>query len=122
MQRLTSSTRHFSPPELGKDFTFTFETVDGAPKIVTLTSADVATSPVRNVKIIDNDGTKVGYMQYNAFEVTAQQPLINAFNQLSAANVDEIIMDLRYNGGGLVLAVCTSWLHAGWYAFHLHVC
>lgn len=41
-------------------------------------------------------------MQYNAFEVTAQQPLINAFNQLSAANVDEIIMDLRYNGGGLV--------------------
>ncbi|UMM04415.1 S41 family peptidase [Vibrio campbellii] len=89
-------------PELGKDFTFTFETVDGAPKIVTLTSADVATSPVRNVKIIDNDGTKVGYMQYNAFEVTAQQPLINAFNQLSAANVDEIIMDLRYNGGGLV--------------------
>ena len=89
-------------PTLGQNYTFTFETVDGAPKVVTLTSADVATSPVRNVKVIDNNGTKVGYMQYNAFEVTAQQPLIDAFNQLSAANVDEIVMDLRYNGGGLV--------------------
>ena len=89
-------------PELGRNYTFTFEAVNGGMKIITLTSSDVATSPVRNVKVIDNNGTKVGYMQYNAFEVTAQQPLINAFNQLSAQNVDEIVMDLRYNGGGMV--------------------
>jgi C-terminal processing protease CtpA/Prc len=89
-------------PELGRNYTFTFEAVNGGMKIITLTSSDVATSPVRNVKVIDNNGTKVGYMQYNAFEVTAQQPLINAFNQLSAQNVDEIVMDLRYNGGGLI--------------------
>lgn len=90
-------------PNLNQDYTFTFESVSGQTKTVTLTATDVVTSPVRNAKVINYNGKKVGYLQYNSFEPSAQTPLINAFNKLSEAQVDEVVVDLRYNGGGLVL-------------------
>ncbi len=98
----TINTTLFSP-EINKEYSFTFETVDGYRKSVILKAADVATSPVRNAKVIEHNGKKVGYLQYNSFEPSAQTPLINAFNKLAEAQVDEIVIDLRYNGGGLVL-------------------
>ncbi|NMU84334.1 peptidase S41, partial [Vibrio parahaemolyticus] len=61
------------------------------------------TSPVKNAKVITHNGMRIGYLQYNSFEPSAQAPLIEAFSTLSAENVDEIVVDLRYNGGGLVL-------------------
>ncbi|MCV5991097.1 hypothetical protein OFO94_34075, partial [Escherichia coli] len=78
-------------PEINKEYSFTFETVDGYRKSVILKAEDVATSPVRNAKVIEHNGKKVGYLQYNSFEPSAQTPLINAFNKLAEAQVDEIV-------------------------------
>ncbi|WP_274882733.1 S41 family peptidase [Vibrio harveyi] len=89
-------------PNNNQDYTFTFLDKNGAVKVVTIKAQDVATSPVKNVKVFNYGDKTVGYMQFNAFEATAQQPLINAFNRLSSSNVDEVVMDLRYNGGGLI--------------------
>ncbi|ENK3145779.1 peptidase S41 [Vibrio alginolyticus] len=90
-------------PDINQDYTFTFESVGGLEKTVTLTASDVMTSPVKNAKVITQNGMRIGYLQYNSFEPSAQAPLIEAFSTLSAENVDEIVVDLRYNGGGLVL-------------------
>ncbi|MDF2152309.1 S41 family peptidase [Vibrio sp. CAU 1672] len=89
-------------PELNTSYQFTFENVDGMPKTVTLTAQDVMTSPVKNATVIEHGDKKVGYIQYNAFEPTAQAPLITAFSMLSEQQIDEMVVDLRYNGGGLV--------------------
>lgn len=90
------------PERAGERHEFVFLSVTGERKAVSMTAANVATTPVQNVKVIETSAGKVGYMQFNSHIVLAQQPLINAIRQFANANVSELIVDLRYNGGGLL--------------------
>ena len=65
-------------------------------------SADVPTSPVQNVKVIDSPRGKVGYLQFNTHIANAQPQLISAINQFNTSGINELVVDLRYNGGGLL--------------------
>lgn len=89
-------------PELGQSYSFTFATRDGAEKIVELTAAEIALSPVKNTKVIEHMGNKVGYLQHNQFISAAQPGLISAFEQFSAQGINQLVIDMRYNGGGLI--------------------
>lgn len=102
------------PSESGKTTNFTFDLVDGSELTVSVTSANIEVSPVQNVRILDTDIGKVGYFQFNTFIRTAQDPLISAFEQFIDNNVTELVIDLRYNGGGLLaLASQLSYMVAG---------
>lgn len=81
--------------------------VDGAVvptgETVELTKAEYAENPVYSVKVIDNGGgSKIGYLMYNGFYGNYDADLNNAFGELKAAGVTELVLDLRYNGGGSV--------------------
>lgn len=91
-----------SPSAVGQSFNFVFESVSGQRKEVTMTSANVASSPVQNVKVLDTAAGKVGYMQFNTYIALAQPQLINAVRQFAEENINELVIDLRYNGGGLL--------------------
>ena len=72
---------------------------------VTVTKAEFALQPVSSrygARIIDDGGRRVGYINLRTFIDTADGQLRNAFAQLRAQGVTEVIVDLRYNGGGLV--------------------
>jgi C-terminal processing protease CtpA/Prc len=72
---------------------------------ITVTKADYSLQPLSNrygAKIIDENGRKVGYLNLRTFITTADSQLRAAFDQFRAAGVTDIIVDLRYNGGGLV--------------------
>lgn len=72
---------------------------------VTIAMADFALLPVSSrygAKVIDDGGKKVGYINLRTFINTAETPLRNAFANFKAQGITEIIIDLRYNGGGLV--------------------
>ena len=86
----------------GASFRFTFERVNGSSFTANLRSAEVATTPVQNVKVLDNAGTKVGYLQFNSHIAIAQPQLIAAVELFAQQNVSELVVDLRYNGGGLL--------------------
>ncbi len=76
-----------------------------AEREATIIQTDYTIDPVSSrygVRIIDDGGRKVGYVNLRTFIVTAEQALRDAFAQLNAAGVTEVIVDLRYNGGGLV--------------------
>ena len=45
---------------------------------------------------------KVGYIVFRNFVEPSYEALDNAFNELLAQGVNELVLDLRYNGGGLV--------------------
>lgn len=94
--------RALFPSATGQSFEFVFESAAGARKTVTMTSANVASSPVQNVRVLDTFAGKVGYVQFNSHIALAQQQLINAVNQFADANINELVIDLRYNGGGLL--------------------
>lgn len=78
----------------------------GATVERSITKTDYALDPVsdRYGLVILNDGPKrVGYINLRTFSVSsASAQLRTAFGQLSAQGVSELIIDLRYNGGGLV--------------------
>ncbi|CAB9493763.1 S41 family peptidase [Alteromonas macleodii] len=102
------------PDEAGTTTSFEFELIDGTTMSVDITSADVSVTPVQNVKVFDTENGKTGYFQFNTFIVTAQEGLIDAFDTFVEQNVTELVMDLRYNGGGrLALASQLSYMVAG---------
>mgnify|MGYP000091051775 CR=1 FL=1 len=102
------------PDEDGQTNSFEFMLNDGSTMSADITSASVALSPVQNVRVINTASARVGYFQFNRFIRAAQPGLISAFNQFVDQNVTELVIDLRYNGGGLLaLASQVSYMVAG---------
>jgi carboxyl-terminal processing protease len=72
---------------------------------VSVTKADFALDPVSNrygAKVLDDGGKKVGYINLRTFIDTADADLRTAFAAFKAQGITEVIVDVRYNGGGLV--------------------
>ena len=84
-----------------------------APRIVTITSSQsITVTPVATSTVIADGGNTVGYLVLNSFSiVSAEKQLIDAVTQFKNANVNELVVDLRYNGGGyLDLANELAWM------------
>ena len=72
---------------------------------VTVTKMDYELLPVSTrygSRILDDNGRRVGYLNLRTFISSADPALRQAFADFRAQGITEIIVDLRYNGGGLV--------------------
>jgi len=69
---------------------------------VTLTNGEYAENPVHKKTVFEIDGQKIGYIMYNSFTSNYNNELNDAFQYLKGENVTDLILDLRYNGGGSV--------------------
>jgi C-terminal processing protease CtpA/Prc len=79
----------------------------------TMTASPVTLTPVRS-SVLNVGGQKVGYILFNDHVLTAEAPLINAFDALRTAGVTDLVLDLRYNGGGyLFIASEVAYMIAG---------
>ncbi len=85
----------------------------GAKSIAKL--ANLTTDPVPQTTVLtDANGGKVGYLLFNDHLATAEGRLITAINALKAQNVGDLVLDLRYNGGGyLYIASELAYMIAG---------
>ena len=100
-------------PQNSSTHTFVFSR-NGANFTQPLAAQDVVKKPVLITKSIPTARGNVGYMVFNDHIVPAEQQLIDAINQLKASNVNDLILDLRYNGGGyLFIASELSYMIAG---------
>ncbi|GAA3653821.1 S41 family peptidase [Flavivirga jejuensis] len=82
----------------------------------TITSVVLSENPVYLTKVFDDiDGKKVGYLVYNGFRSSYNDELNAAFSFFKSENIDELILDLRINGGGSVptSAYLASMIYAG---------
>jgi len=89
------------PASAGEDHTF--EILDrGASmsRTVNLQSANITSTPVQDVKTTSTASGTVGYMLFNDHIATAESQLIAAINQLKSASISDLVLDIRYNGGG----------------------
>ncbi len=76
---------------------------ESRPRSATMTSAEVVKTPVLTSVLINRAGTfKIGYMLFNDHIPPAEAGLINAVRHFDREDIDELVLDLRYNGGGLV--------------------
>jgi carboxyl-terminal processing protease len=89
------------PASVGETHTFTVLDVGSStPRTVQLISADVTETPVPVVTTVAANGSTVGYILFNDHIATAESELINAFTTLQHAGVSDLVLDIRYNGGG----------------------
>lgn len=87
-----------------------------APRSVSMTSAEVTSSPVQHVKVIETaSGERVGYFLFNNHILTAEGQLVSAVNSLrEGEGIDDLVVDLRYNPGGrLFIASQLAFMVAG---------
>ncbi|MFO1465042.1 MAG: S41 family peptidase [Steroidobacteraceae bacterium] len=90
-----------SPAGVGESHQFTVQD-PGAPanRTVTLVSQNITGASVMNVKSLSTATGNVGYLQFNDHLAGAEQGLVDAITTLKAANVTDLVIDMRYNGGG----------------------
>lgn len=72
---------------------------------LTVAKADYSIAPLSpryGVKVIDNGGQRVGYINMRTFISTADNQLRSAFADFRAQGITNFVIDFRYNGGGLV--------------------
>ena len=73
-------------------------------KSVTITAVDMYENPVQTVRILENGaGKKVAYLHYTSFTLDSCGELSDVFCRFVAEGIDELVLDLRYNGGGYVI-------------------
>ncbi|WP_299063601.1 S41 family peptidase [uncultured Polaribacter sp.] len=69
---------------------------------ISLSKSDLQENPVAIVKTFNEGARKIGYLLYNQFASNYDAELNAAFGTLKANGVTDLIVDLRYNGGGSV--------------------
>ncbi len=78
-------------------------TNSGGPRTVTLTAAVYNLNPVQVSKVLTlPNARKVGYLVLKDFITQAEAPLAVAFDSFRAGGASDVILDLRYNGGGRI--------------------
>ncbi len=92
----------FGPRDVGLQRTLRIEDLGGIQSDVTLTKSLITLDPVPVSNIFDVGGTPVGYLLFNTFVDPSIAALDAVFVNLRNQGVRNVIVDMRYNGGGLV--------------------
>lgn len=85
--------------------TFTFQRADNSPVTLNLAAASYHSHPVVLDSVYTVNSKKVGYFSFNSFmgdTTEIYNEFSRIFNRFAAAQVSDVVVDLRYNGGGYV--------------------
>jgi len=75
-------------------------TIHPGNKTVHLTAVKMYQNPIITHKIIEKNNQKIGYLCYSDYLLQSHDQLAEIFAEFKQANVKDIVLDLRYNGGG----------------------
>ncbi len=101
--RGVSNEELFGANEAGVERSYRLQLEDGISD-VTIAKRELDTPPLAGgAVLIERDGNSpVGYVHMRRFISTANDALSQAFTSFAEAGVTDLVIDLRYNGGGLV--------------------
>lgn len=101
-------TNSLGPNEAGVQNTFKFRLPDGTTTTRTIPKASFTANSVVHEQVYEMGGKKIGYWAYENFRATQgmtgnrSQEVEDSFRRFQEQNINELIIDLRYNRGGLV--------------------
>ncbi|MBD3649536.1 MAG: peptidase [Pseudomonadales bacterium] len=103
------------PDDAGETHEFTVRDFGATEtRTFTMQSQQITSDPVQSVKTISTANGPVGYMLFNDHIAPSEAQLIDAVEQLGDAAIVDLIIDVRYNGGGyLDIANELSYMIAG---------
>jgi carboxyl-terminal processing protease len=88
------------PDAVGESHSFLVRDIAGATRTVTMSSATITKVPVPISTTLSTASGPVGYLQFNDHIATAEDDLEAAISSLRTQNITDLVLDLRYNGGG----------------------
>lgn len=81
-------------------FTGTAVVTTDKPNTVSITQIEIDENPIAYYEKKVYDSKNIGYLVYNGFDSDYNDELNAAFAKMKADGINELILDLRYNGGG----------------------
>jgi len=97
-----SSTQIFGPNELDYTSQMNVVTHDKDTVEISVGKEEVVQNTVLYKNVYDVGGIKTGYLVFKTFIHPSVDELTEAFAYFQTQNVRQLILDLRYNGGGLL--------------------
>ncbi len=88
------------PDAVGESHSFLVRDIAGSTRTVTMSSATITKVPVPIATTLTTASGLVGYLQFNDHIATAEDDLEAAITSLRNQNITDLVLDLRYNGGG----------------------
>jgi len=92
----------FGPPEIGVEADIAFHRLNGALQRAHMAKRIVTIPTVSLSRVYTVDGRKVGYLFFRNFVQPSIAALDRAFAEFNTEGITELVLDVRYNGGGLV--------------------
>jgi carboxyl-terminal processing protease len=92
----------FGAAEIGVEADVAFVNQEGARREAHLVKRLVTIPTVSLTKVYNVGGRRIGYIFFRNFVQPSYEALDTAFAELATAGLDDLVLDLRYNGGGLV--------------------
>lgn len=89
------------------DYTLNMADINGGAftpngKSVAFTKTVLDENPILINKVIVSGSHKIGYLMYNGFYSNYDSQLNDAFGTLKSQGITDLVLDLRYNGGGSI--------------------
>ncbi len=92
-----------SSTDEGVEHTFTFASLNNAEYEVKLATASIKGVPLQLARTITTPQGNVGYLLLNSFNnATVEKELVEEFTKFEQDNITDLVVDLRYNGGGFI--------------------
>jgi carboxyl-terminal processing protease len=92
-----------TPNQQGDQLRLDVRRANGTNTVFTLAAAVYALTPVQNGKVVlSPNGRSMGYVFVKDMISQANTPFSNTMANFKSQGIQELVLDLRYNGGGLV--------------------
>lgn len=98
----------------GQSASLQLRRADNTIRSVTVTVSPTTSQAVLVAKVLETATTRIGYLVLNEFNAPAEAQIVAAFEQFRTQGVRDLVLDLRYNGGGYIyLASQLAYMVAG---------
>ncbi|KKO48637.1 carboxyl-terminal protease [Arsukibacterium sp. MJ3] len=92
----------YGPNEEGVVRNFVWRKPNDTQQQADFVKGTVSTNTVMHRSVAAVGTKKVGYLVFNTFIELSETELEQAFSYFAAQDIDELVLDVRYNGGGLI--------------------
>jgi carboxyl-terminal processing protease len=96
----TSINQLLGANEIGVSNVFLFIKPDGTQQEMTLQKKEVFMNTVLHTEVLQTGDKLVGYLAFKGFTDPSFDELDEAVAIFNAAGIDDLVLDMRYNGGG----------------------